>query len=202
MRKFFRGAPPDFLHKHWQTWGERYATNRATNPGFVFQWPQIKRKKISTLLLPLLAKLTDGHCSYCDNFPLRSRESSIDHFRPKSKPEYYQEVCRWENLYMCCPNCQQHKLEQYNEFLLRPDDEHYSFDEYFIYSFTTNEILPNPAASELSQQKARTTIDVFGLNDQGHPTARRHNLERYQAKAGEGNLIETSDFPYRYTLLE
>ena len=202
MRKFFRSDSPDFLLNKWKAWGKSYTNNRKKNAGFSFQWPTLEGRKINTLLEPALARQTNDHCSFCDNFPIRSREDSIDHFKPKSRPAYYGLVCQWENLYYCCQNCQQYKSEQYNQFILRPDAENFSFDSYFIYSFNSHEINPNPALTDAEKRKAKTTIDIFGLNDKGHIAARRISLERYERKIDQGENIDKNDFPYRFTILD
>lgn len=202
MRKFIRENSPDFLRSKWKAWGKSYTNNRKKNPGFSFQWPTHEGHKINTLLEPLLAKQTEVHCSFCDNFPIRSKEDSIDHFKPKSKSAYYEIVCQWENLYYCCQNCQQYKRERYNQFLLRPDAENFSFETYFIYSYSSHKIDPNPTLSENEKRKANTTIEIFGLNDYGHIAARRISLERYEGKKILGENIEVNDFPYRFTIIE
>ncbi len=202
MRKFTRGNPPDFLTVKWEEWGKIYTDNRKNNPGFTFQWPTHHGHKINSLLEPLIAELTDDHCSFCDNFPIRSKENSIDHFKPKSRPSFYNLVCHWDNLYYCCQNCQQYKREQYNQYLLRPDAEDFSYDKYFIYSFKSHELFPSPALSANERRKAQTTIDIFGLNDLGHIAARRISLERYEGKKILGEEIVKNDFPYRFTLFE
>lgn len=202
MRKFIRNDSPDFLKDNWRKWGERYINNRQGNSSFSFHWPTYKGKRINSIIEPFLAMQTEGHCSFCDNYPIRSKEDSIDHFKPKSISEYYEFVCQWENLYYCCHNCQQSKLEQYNQLLLRPDAEDFSFESYFIYSYNTHKIDPNPALSENDIRKAKTTIDIFGLNDIGHIAARRISLERYVSKKKDNEDIEINDFPYRFTIIE
>lgn len=202
MRKFTRGESPDFLKSKWKVWGNSYTTNRRNNPSFSFQWATYQGDKVNRLLEPLLAALTDDHCSYCDNFPIRSKEDSIDHFKPKSRPAYYGLVYKWENLYYCCQNCQQYKREQFNQYLLRPDSEDFSFDKYFIYSYASHKLEPHPALSVAEKRKAETTIEIFGLNDKGHIAARRISLERFEAKKNLGEEIVVSDFPYRFTYLQ
>lgn len=202
MRRFIRGECPDFLRTRWRGWGNRYRNNRQRNPGFSFQWPTYNSQTINIILEPLLAKLTNDHCSFCDNFPIRTKEDSIDHFKPRSRPAYYELVCHWNNLYYCCQNCQQYKREQYNQFLLRPDDVNYFFETYFIYTFTSHEINTNPALPDNLKRKAEATLKIFGLNEIGHIAARRISLERYESKKALGKIIEINDFPYRFTIME
>jgi hypothetical protein len=99
MRKFTRTETPDFLTEKWELWGERFYRNKTSNQSYKFQWPTIKKQPVNRLLEPLLAYQTQGHCSYCDRYPLRSREDSIDHFKPKSKRAYHRIAFHWNNLY-------------------------------------------------------------------------------------------------------
>ena len=163
MRKFIRSDSPDFLKDNWKKWGERYIKNRRGNSSFTFQWPTFKGNRINVIIEPFLAMQTEGHCSFCDTYPDRGKEFSIDHFKPKSKPEFYELVCQWENLYMCCHNCQMKKGEQYNQDILRPDAGDFSFNKYFIYSYRSHKIDPNPALFENDRQKAETTIKFLDL---------------------------------------
>jgi uncharacterized protein (TIGR02646 family) len=202
MRKFTRAVAPDFLIKKWEAWGAEYKRNRNKKPGFVFQWPTHQKEKINKILKPLLAALTEKHCSFCDNFPLRTKEDSIDHFKPKSVEEYFDIVCQWENLYYCCHNCQQFKKEQYSEYLLRPDAANYSFEKYFIYSFDKHKIKPNPRSSAKEVKQAQTTIDVFGLNDPGNVAGRRNYFDKYSNCVKLGEAIFINDFPFRFMFFQ
>jgi uncharacterized protein (TIGR02646 family) len=200
MRKFTRTPAPDFLIKKWKEWGATYKRNKEQNAGHQFQWPTVGRKKINILLETNLKILTQGHCSYCDDFPIKSKADSIDHFRPKSLPAHFELVCQWENLYYSCHNCQSTKMEQYDEHLLCPDDEAYSFNKYFLYSYRTHEIEFNPSLSEDNVKRAETTRRIFGFNDPGHIAARRISLERYEMKVRLYEDIVIDDFPYRFTI--
>ena len=201
MRRFARGSAPGFLSSKWRAWGIRFKNNRTKSPAFKFQWPAHQGAKVNSLLEPFLKVQTDDHCSYCDNFPVRSKEDSIDHFKNKANPAHYELVCQWENLYYCCQNCQQSKQEQYSTLLLRPDDIEYSFEKYFIYSYHSHKIEPSPVLSDMNLERAIKTIDIFGFNDAGHVAARRISLERYEGKRILNDDINISDFPYRFIIL-
>jgi uncharacterized protein (TIGR02646 family) len=202
MRRFERSVPPAFLLQNWQRWGTRYRNNRVRQANFTFQWPTHQGSRINVSVAPLLADQTQAHCSYCDNFPLRSREISIDHFRPKSIDAFYDFVCKWENLYFSCGNCQSTRLERFNSLLLRPDATNYSFEKYFLYSFASHRIDINPTLSRYHKRRARITIDYFGLNDPGHIAARRISFERFEGKVRQGERPNADDFPYRFMIGE
>ena len=201
MRPFIRIASPLLLTQNWRRWGERYRQNRERRAGFIFQWPMQAGVRINHAIGDLLAEQTQSHCSYCDNFPLRTRESSIDHFKPKSIPSFYGIVCKWENLYFSCGNCQMVRGERYHTFLLRPDSATYSFERYFIYSFASHRIDVNPNLSRNNRRRAKITLEYFGLNDPGHIAARRISFERYEGKTSAGEAVEVDDFPYRFMIM-
>lgn len=185
MRKFERKEVPEVLSKtvegkpRWEWFGERYAQNRAQNPSFMFQWPQIEGKKLNQHLLPDLMEMTESHCSYCDDYPFHRGGDSIDHFYPKSLPAFYGLVCDWRNLYIACKHCQEAKGNQHEPDLLRPDEVAFEFKKYFIYDFIQHRLLPNPQALEEEKVKAEVTIRVLDLNYPGMCTSRRHAFQRF-----------------------
>ena len=205
MRKFIRSVTPDILlepvgpnqQPRWQLYGERYRQNRATNAGHQFQWPDINGKPLNQHLLPNLRTLTDSHCAYCDQYPLRKAEESIDHFLPKSDPKFYGLVCQWENLYLSCVSCQSRSSE-YLPALLRPDETTFSFERYFVYDFFRHHITINEQASPADQHRAETTIRLFKLNDDGNPGARRIALDRWLRTNPAERVVD--DFNFRYLL--
>lgn len=202
MYRFERIEAPVYLLDNWEIWGERYRLNREANPSFNFQWPTYEGQRLNVHLKPLLSRQTQDHCSYCDTFPIGNNEESIDHFKPKTNPLFYNLVCNWENLYYSCDNCQGYKMVQFNESILRPDAPDFKFNSYFVFSFATYEIAPLPTLSEADLEKAKETIRVFGLNDPKHITARRISLERYRLKKEKGDEIFINDFPYRYIIID
>ncbi|HRC32352.1 MAG TPA: hypothetical protein PK736_02795 [Bacteroidia bacterium] len=199
MRKFKRAESPDFLTKKWHEWGNSYKENKTKNSGFTFQWPNHESIKINVILKPLLAQLTGNHCSYCDDYPLKTKADSIDHFKPKSRSEFFELVCQWENLFYCCTNCQNSKKEKFHVHLLRADRVDFSFSKYFIYDYTNHKIEPNPFAEKIEQESATISIEIFGLNDPGHVSSRRISLNRYNSQPKDKSIF-IDDFPYRYIL--
>lgn len=199
MKSFKRNNEPDFLVQNAAKWNQQWADLKLRNPGASFQWYKHKGSTVNQLLIGDLAAQTQEHCSYCDAFPPRSNDNTIDHFRPKSHPAYYLDAYLWGNLYFACGHCQQLKLEQFSEDLLRPDALDYNFDRYFVYNYKEHEIEFNPAASEEEQRKAKTTIAIFGFNESGQPTSRRHAWERWTGKSEEDRVVD--DFPFRFLFL-
>ena len=142
--------------------------------------------------------MTAGHCSYCDGHPLSATSiETVDHFRPKSRPEFYKLVCEWTNLFLTCTACNLAKRERWDEALLRPDDPEYRFERYFEYRFDTGELQPSAAASFDEQQRARRTIDIFQLNRAGACGSRKRMIRYVRRLEGDDGA---DDWPYRYLL--
>lgn len=70
--------------------------------------------------LKALRVVFNGKCAYCEsNIPLEIVKSEYDHFRPKSgarglekefsNDHYWWLTYEWNNLYYCCPECNQYK---------------------------------------------------------------------------------------------
>lgn len=198
MRRFERKACPDVLLEayakrndkpKWVVWGEKYQANRRKNEGFIFQWPQVRNQKLNQLLLPDLKGQTDSHCSYCDGFPLKSGERTIDHFKPKS--EFPLEVCCWENLYLACTHCQSAEVkgDKYDERLLRPDEETYQFEEYFYYDYTTHQIKVLQYISEEKQLRASITMEILAFNNLTMIECRRQMFDGFNDKPDYPNEL-------------
>jgi uncharacterized protein (TIGR02646 family) len=161
----------------------------------VFQWYRHDNHPVNQLLAPVLSQQTQDHCSYCDAFPLGLADNTIDHFKPKGTEEFLLEAYSWKNLYWACADCQKAKLEKFDQLLLAPDGDNYSFGRYFIYNFHTHEISPNPGAANLDQQKALTTIKIFQFNHPGQIAKRRQSWERKSSPLASPN---SDDFSFRF----
>jgi uncharacterized protein (TIGR02646 family) len=191
MRKFARGVAPEFLVGKWQAWGEEWERRRAENPKASFHWHVVDGEAVNQKLLPVLKAQVQNHCSFCDSYPVSPPSvDTVEHFRPKS--QFPREAYKWENLYFCCCHCQA-KGEDFDEALLRPDAEDYSFDRYFRWDFTTGRLEVNERAPREDQNRAQVTVELYRLNEE-HPSLRRRELRR-RSKDPEAPL---DDFAYRH----
>jgi uncharacterized protein (TIGR02646 family) len=152
-----------------------YVAGRATNPKHRFDWQASLYDEVKQAL----GEMTQMRCAYCDG-DLRAGpvQEEIDHFRPKSQPEFYALVCAWDNLFLVCGPCNKAKGNRWELHLLKPDEIDYDFARYFSYSPRTGELEPNPGASEQDIERARVTIKMLGLNRGKHCTSRMWVRER------------------------
>lgn len=196
MLKFTRLPQPKILDTRWKRYGESYKQNRTANPGFRFAWPTIVGSTLNKILLPTLLEQTRDHCSYCDHFPLRRGDDSIDHFKPKSVEEFYPLVCQWQNLYVACKHCQDSKDSLYSDDLLRPDEIDYNFIKYFDYNYASHKIEPNQSESLENQIRANETIRIFDFNHLGQIKSRKFAYDKF---VKDDNPV-LNDYNYRFIL--
>jgi uncharacterized protein (TIGR02646 family) len=193
MRACTRGPEPDLLTRFGMEISRDYATRRRENRHHRFQWPEREGQSLLAVLRTELRLMTNERCSYCDGHPIDATgQDTIDHFRPKGNPAFYELVCVWTNLFLTCSACNHAKGERWNEGLLRPDDPDFSFERYFEYRFDTGELHPNGAAIPDDQVRARMTIELLHLNRTGACVNRRRTIKWI----GTGDR----DVPYRYLI--
>lgn len=169
------------MREHSERWSREWAELREQNPSANFQWRKVEGQSIRELLLPLLKEMTQEHCAFCDYFRFDTVSSeTVEHFKPKSRSEFYNQAYAWENLYYCCGRCQSAKGEKWDDRLLRPDDSEYRFETYFQRDYTTGEIHPNVVASAEIQERARATIELYGLNRSALSRDRKTKLREWQ----------------------
>ena len=194
MRKQTRSPKPDILVQHGDRWCQQWAELRAQNPSATFQWYVAEGQSAREWLLPILREMNQGHCAFCDAFPLEDRSKEpVEHFKPKNEPRFHADAYAWENLYYSCEVCQSSKGEQWNEQLLRPDEVDYFFEAFFQFDFITGELKPNVVASESNQDRARVTIAVYGLDHDSRRRFRRLELRKWSRSKDQ----QLNDWAYR-----
>ncbi|MCL2640638.1 MAG: TIGR02646 family protein [Phycisphaerales bacterium] len=192
MRKFNRAAEPAICTTHSEKWNNQWVALRNTNPNASFQWYRVENKSAHEHMLPTLYDQSQGHCCFCDAFPVRGvSNDTIEHFRPKSQFPHL--AYTWINLYYCCDACQSAKHEQWDDQLLHADADDYQFSRYFEFDFTTGSIKPNSLANEADQKRAAVTITLYGLDSQARRRNRLWAAEDYAKPANKSN----ERLPYR-----
>jgi len=154
MKEFRRPSEPIF-------WKEEF--NKKKNINF----REVKQ---------ILSEVTQSHCSYCD--VILNNNYEIDNFFPKNQfPEIAND---WKNLYLCCSECSKYKKKNIENDLLRPDENDYYFEKYFICDFEYGIIYPNPVATEFERKRAELTINHFKLNRKQLVDSRLSEYNRFK----------------------
>lgn len=133
-----------------------------------------------------LRKNQNNRCAYCD-LPLDSRNPEIDHIAPKGgskRPKYVEWTFLPLNLVYACHNCNSTECKGQNDIVVEKSSSKYVewqfsiihpyFDQPsdFFQMNTDGYLYPIPKrdADEFHKQKAKKTIDMFRLNDEGKLT--------------------------------
>lgn len=191
MRKLNRLEQPACLVENYWVWTQDFVLARQENPSFSFSW---RSKACYQGLRQVLSTMTQGRCSFCDGSVGSESRETVEHFRPKSLfPDL---AYTWSNLFICCDVCQG-KGDQFDELLLKSDELDYSFTRYFVNNYKTGEVEPNPAASEVDQKRAETTLKLYQLNKKPRKLFRIRELKRFNYKPEEDSI---DDFNYRFFL--
>lgn len=199
MHPFKRYPAPEFLLLNAERWNQQWSEAKALNLGIRFNWYHHKGIPVNQHLLPPLQVQTQDHCSYCDAYPPKRGDNTIDHFKPKSDPRFYLLAYDWDNLYFACGHCQISKSEKFDSNLLRPDAKDYTFERYFVYNYTNHEIEVNLAANETDQRAAAITIKIFDFNHKGQVVSRRQAWGRWNSVAESDRILD--DFNSRFIFL-
>lgn len=197
----YTSPAPEVLDREGAQIGRNYAERRRAAPEYPFQWPKRGGQSVLAIVREALAIMTAGHCSYCDGYPLDATGAkTVDHFQPKGRPEFFELVCTWTNLFLVCTACNKAKQERWEEALLRPDDLEYRFERYFEYRFDSGKLEPALTASPEEQQRARRTIDIFDLNREGACQSRMRRVRMVRFLRHSATMDHIDDWDYRYLI--
>ncbi len=191
MMKLYRPNAPDFLAEHADNWGKEWEEKQKRDNRF--SWKVFEGKPVNQRILPILKEMTKEHCSFCDGFTGETSRDTIEHFKPKST--YPREAYQWHNLFLCCDLCQSTKGEKFHEQLLKPDDDDYYFEKFFQFLPENGFIKENDLASPEEKERAKLTIEIFGLNEKRRPLSR---LIQYRQFKSNGEKFNKDNFPYRF----
>lgn len=198
MNPCHRGAPPLLLERFSNEVTQTYIERRTANPSYRFHWPKREGQSLYAVAREALATMTDSRCAYCDGYPINDTgEEQVDHFRPKTRPEFQHLVCAWDNLFLTCSACNKAKLDQWDDKLLRPDEPGFDFSRYFTYRTDSGELVPNKAGSSEEQYRAMTTISILNLNRAGACIARRKMVKSLLLPSAAEEL---KDLAYRFLI--
>jgi len=191
MRKITRPDAPAVLAENCHHWNRQWKNRKTENPAASFNWYVHAGRSARDWILADLAAMTQDHCAFCDGYTVEP--DSVEHFRPKNDPRFLDLAYSWENLFFCCGGCQNHKREQWDDDLINPDGADYRFARYFEFDFTTGALIPNVRAAGPDQQRAETTIRVYGLDTQQRRRWRLDASRRWRRTTG----VPVDEFPYR-----
>lgn len=146
---------------------------------------------VKKLILPALLELTKHHCAFCDyKLEPDNFDVVLEHFYPSSK--FPEKGYLWDNLFPVCNTCTRVKDDHFDECLLRPDDESYSFQNFFWITGEGHLLALN------SNKRAECTIDMYKLERGGLVSQRKRWIDIF--KKIKPCLDESDEHPFRFLL--
>jgi uncharacterized protein (TIGR02646 family) len=198
-------SEPLILKEKGQEWTKDFVAKRIKNAKHKHTWLKNGVNYHDELSLAL-GKITDYHCSYCDEYPLDERakiDNQIDHFKPISKAQFLHLAYEWTNLYLSCGGCNKSKLAKYSDLILRPDAEDYVATDYFFFDTISGIIEINETKGKKYTQRAEMTRDIFDLNHPSIVKKRKNAIKNYlRDKSISDNPLNINDYDYRNFLEE
>lgn len=195
MRKLHRPEAPECWITHSPQWNADYSQRILANPKYVFVWR--KKKTCFSVAKSTLLEMTQRHCAFCDAKVKVKKGESIEHFKPKEL--YPLEAYSWTNLFPCCYVCNNAKGVKFSQNLLKFDDVDYAFFKYFEVEFKTGKVNPKPGLTLIEQESAENTINFYNLNDEERCSARKMELDSYEAfKLADPDKYTLNDFDFRF----
>lgn len=166
MRKWNRPAAPPELTTRKEELTEKFVAEcKKTGRTADCSWPAVTNPVSGEkeTLPRMFSRITAAHCSYCDSLMGYTSPDTIDHFLPKSRPEYRHLAYEWSNLYHCCFSCNLAKGSRFDECALRPDEPGYEFSRYFRYHRDGK--LSIIAAEGEDRRRAEATLALLKLHE-------------------------------------
>jgi len=186
------------LKENWQLWGDECKAGKK-------KWRS--DTKIYYEIRNTLEKINNQHCSFCDDKPLGVRsKKTIEHYFPKGKDEFPCLTFSWENLFYCCDMCQSNSNKLPFEYTLKPDNEAYSFEDYFYYDTEEGElkVLENLIKENSEKfEKATAFLKRYGLTGDNKLRQVRKDkfIEVFRELKDEDDTFdkkERDDFAFRF----
>jgi uncharacterized protein (TIGR02646 family) len=100
MIRVHRGPKPNILVKEEAKW-KRAIKSASTDTARKTAQNKYRHKEIKAAL----DRSFHGKCAYCESHIQHVDYPHIEHFRPKSIPEFYELAVDWENLLLACGRC-------------------------------------------------------------------------------------------------
>ena len=171
MDRFERTAEPDYLQS---------ARDELCQGQYLAQnvWDRFRNRNAYQLLKEQLLLISGETCAFCAGGFAQS-PVTVEHFEPKSGPHANPaKVLVWDNLFPACYACQQAKLADFSQDVIKPDFEDYQPAEYFLIDVDDGALKPLPTASADVQKQVNTTIDTYGLDRPALKKERLHVLRQ------------------------
>lgn len=109
MIRVERGPAPDDLEARSQRWWSEFQAARVKEPTLTSSafWNRVRSRLKADAAI--LAERFRHKCAFCEFKPEPCSNPQVEHYRPKSRPEFEDRMFAWENWLLSCGRCNQQK---------------------------------------------------------------------------------------------
>ncbi len=150
-------------------------------------------------IVQVLARMSEGHCAYCQKYIADEKSIEVEHFRPKSL--FPRLAYEWQNYLPSCAICNSKKHNKWPPLgeYVRPDNSVSPSSRF------TFERSGQVSATRVADREAELTIEDFGLNRPALVRMRRTEIDRTlmvleEARKLPGIQIEQLRFIFKVQL--
>ena len=174
MAKIKRSEKPKCLNRY--IWNEKI--KRWYRDKILQKWdnPRFSNTQCYKEVKEELMKMCNNTCPFCFQTYPPELFFEIENFRPKkgnfARPDL---TFEWKNLFPIYRYINGLKSDNWDEKLLKPDEDNYL--DYFIYFPENGEIQPKIALDTEQKERAKITINLYGLNEKKLCQMRKTNYK-------------------------
>lgn len=113
MIRIDRGEAPDGFDTRAAGWWAGYQQALAAEAGLTpgKYWTRVRAQLRADA--GVLAERFHGKCAFCEVKPEVCSNPQVEHYRPKSRPEFTDRMFTWENWLLSCGRCNQNKWKHF-----------------------------------------------------------------------------------------
>lgn len=169
MRKVIRPEQPKSLKDNAKFWTDALLAEIARTGNYSKVNDSFKNKYNQQDIKESLSKMYNNHCCYCECLIGIQTYGRIEHLKPKSLPQFYDQIYEWNNMHWACEICNtSYKRVNWDDCnpILDPSKDNIAL--FLALDLTTGEYY-----AVNNNKRALTTIKHTGINREKLVVARR-----------------------------
>lgn len=102
-----RGVEPNGFASQANKWREEFEEKRRKDFKYTPTqfWALVRKRKAMKDYVSFLSKTFHDKCAYCESQMKHVSAEHVEHYRPKSRPEFCNHMFTWENWLISCEKC-------------------------------------------------------------------------------------------------
>lgn len=157
-----RGLQPAGFTTQANKWWKEFEEKRKKDPNYTSTqfWTLVRKRKAMKGYADTLSKAFHCKCAFCESEMKHVSAEHIEHYRPKSRPEFFVQMFAWENWLISCEKCNTWKGTK------------------FPYCTDASPCFIDPASEDPAQHIEFLNAHILGKTERGEITIKEIGLKR------------------------